>query len=334
VEASVIINLGTTIINGENGVPQVAPVGLNLAKEPYDKEGFAGVFLGSKGAGKSSFASLVAEQTFKHKIPFIFADRGSDTFSLRDLGPSVVTFGSTANVSELRVANRDIDCLHDRNYSYKVARSVIEKGYSLVIDCSVQMRHDADGDINKDGYVNHPLAAFTVFVEALYSVGQQLRRPCMLIVDEASYFAPQKRSARVQKLSCDALQTLSHDSRKSGIATLLLTQRSASINKNVIFDANVKIYGRHSHMQDYKAIKEYDPELEYNQLAGLKTGEVYLISPRGTIKIMLNRCKTNTLGDTPRFESQLDILPDGSSFAKLETSVRSPGDLASDWERV
>ncbi len=320
----------TTIVNG-NGIPGIAPVALNLSAPPYDSEGFAGVFLGSKGSGKSNLGALFAEQTFAHKIPFIYFDRGSDAFGLRELGSSVVTFGSVQNVSKSRTALRDVDQLYDKNYSRTVALSVLQLGYSLVIDCSVQMRHDADGKLNKDGIHNHPLASFSTFVNAIYSEAQQLRRPCMIIIDEAQFFCPQRRSVHIQKLSTAAVSVLAHDSRKAGLGTLLLTQRNAAISKSVVFDANVRIFGRHSYMADFKAVKEYSPNLDYHHVANLRTGQAYLVGPRGTVMVNFNLRETEALGDTPAFESSLDKLPDGSDFASPKTTVN---DTVSDWEKI
>jgi DNA helicase HerA-like ATPase len=155
----------------------------------------------------------------------------------------------------------------------------------------------------------------------------------MLIVDEAHFFAPQKRSVSIQKLSTEALSVFAHDSRKAGVGTLFLTQRNAAISKSVIFDSNVRIFGRMSHMPDFKAIKEYSPDLEYIQVSSLRTGEAYLVSPRGAIKITFNLRETAALGDTPLFVSQIDKLPDGSDFAD-ETTVRIAGSMGGDWEKV
>ena len=327
------IDLGTTVINDGDGVPIIAPVGLNLAKEPYSTEGFAGVFLGSKGSGKSNLGALVAEQTFKAKIPFVYFDRGSDAFGLRELGSSVITFGSPHDASEKRIALRSVDALNDRNYACTVASSILELGYSLVVDCSVQMRHDADGAINRDGIQNHPLASFATFVNVLYAVAQQVRRPCMVIVDEAHFFCPQRRSIRIQKLSTDALSVFAHDSRKAGVGTLLLTQRNAAISKGVIFDANVRIFGRHSYVNDFKAVKEYSPGLEYKDVSQLRTGDAYLVGPRGTVKIHFNLRETEALGDTPTFESVLDKLPNGSDFAQSsQTPVENI--TVKDWDPI
>jgi hypothetical protein len=321
--------LGTTVIN-VNGVPQTAPVALNLTAAPYVTEGFAGVYLGSKGSGKSNVGAVVAEQVFAAKIPFIYFDRGSDAFGLKELGASVITFGSLDNASEKRTAMRDVDQLQDRPYAYKVARSVLELGYSLVVDCSVQMRHDIGGDLNKDGLHNHPLASFSEFINALYSVGQQLRHPCMVVVDEAHYFCPQRRSIHIQKLSTDALSVFSHDSRKAGIGTLLLTQRNAAISKSVIFDASVRIFGKMSYHNDYKAVREYAPDLEYHQLSNLRTGDAYLVGPRGTVLIHFNLRQTEALGDTPAFKSTIVKHPDGSDFA-TQTDVSN---IRSKWEKI
>ncbi len=310
------LELGTANARDQQtGEPFLAQVCLDLSKPPYKDEGLACVFLGYKGSGKSNVGAVFAEQSFGHRMPFIFCDKGSNSFGLRELGPSVVTFGDPNHPIEDRRAMRDIDSLRSMAYCTKVVESILTKGYSIVLDCAFNPRkHDINGDLDRDGHYNHPLGSFATFIRALYDVGMVIRQSCLLVVDEAHWFTPQKRSVPIQKLSTEAMALMSQESRKAGIGTVVLSPRSTYVAKEAIFDSNVQVFGRHGYHDDYKRIKQYCPDVTYNQLKGLQTGQAYLVGPNRVSFIQFNKRITPSYGDTPAFQPAVEKLPDGSDF--------------------
>lgn len=326
------ITLGKAKAIDPQGKPYWGQVGLDLSKPPYADEGLAVTFLGYKGAGKSNLAAVFAEQFHQARVPFIYFDRGSNCFGLRELGASVITVGDTENIIPERRAQRNIDIMRSNDTCYKMVRAVLEQGYSLAIDCAPRADHDPQGDLDREGFHNHPLACFSNFVRALYHVGQQLRRSCVLIVDEGQFFAPQTREMPIQKLSTEALALMAHDSRKAGIATVVLSQRSSYINKRVIFDSNVQIFGRHSFQADYKIIKGYCPEIGYRDLKALGAGQAYMVGPNRTSFVQFAKRTTPSFGDTPAFAPVVEQLPDGSDFLKADAPKTTV--TVNEWEKI
>ena len=318
-----ILKIGTTTIKSDiTGLEQETPAILDLSKSPYNSSGVAMSFMGNQGAGKSNVAGLICESFYDNRIPFIYFDRGVGAFGLRELGPSVVTVGNVNHHEEKLQAMRPVEAAYDPLKARRMAEAVIVKGYSLVIDCSADPdRHDMTGKPDSDDFCNHPLYSFINIMRAVYRVGQYYKTPIFIVLDESHYFAPENafREYPIQKTSLNAAAFLAHDSRKAGIASMILGQRSTYVNKRILFGANVAMFGYHNYPDDFQRIKKNCPDISFADVKALKTGQAFLSGPKETRLISIHKRRTPNYGDTPAFVSKFETLPgDMTAFDSLK----------------
>ena len=79
---------------------------------------------------------------------------------------------------------------------------------------------------------------------------------------------------------------------------VVATQRSTYLDKRIIFGANVRIFGKMTWLPDYKAYAEYIPA-SFQQMRGLRSGEVYIVSEKAWGLTRVKRRQTTDLGATP-----------------------------------
>lgn len=121
------------------------------------------------------------------------------------------------------------------------------------------------------------------FTERLYV---RNREPLMLLVDEADEFAPQVPE-RAQRRVLGAMDRLVRRGRVRGIGCTLISQRPASLNKNVLSQTEVLLALQLTSAQDRRAIEAWvsaqaDSEQQQEMmatLAGLDVGEAWAWSP-------------------------------------------------------
>ena len=74
--------------------------------------------------------------------------------------------------------------------------------------------------------------------------------PLMLVMEEAHNFCPQQGTAASSKI----LRTIASEGRKFGLGLLVLSQRAAKIDKNVLSQCNTQIILKLTNPNDLKAI--------------------------------------------------------------------------------
>lgn len=226
--------------------------------------------LARKGAGKTYTGAVIAEELLAASLQVVIADPVGVWHGLRSSadgqqeGLPIVVMGGDYGDVPLEVAS-----------SRLVAEFAVETGASVVLDLS----HFRKGEQTR---------FMEAFCEALYELKarQQYRTPLHLILDEADALAPQKPMPGQQRL-LGAIEDLVRRGRARGIGVMLITQRSAVLNKDVLTQVEILIVLRTISPQDRKAIDawievhgtvEQRAEL-MTSLAALPTGEAWVWSP-------------------------------------------------------
>jgi len=78
--------------------------------------------------------------------------------------------------------------------------------------------------------------------------------PCMLVIEEAHNFCPEKGFERT--VSTDILRTIASEGRKFGLGLLVVSQRPARVDKNVLSQCNTQIIMKVTNPNDLKAISK------------------------------------------------------------------------------
>lgn len=221
--------------------------------------------LAKRGAGKSYTGCVMVEEMLKASQQVIIADPVGVWWGLRSSadgkspGFPIVVFGGDHG-----------DLPLEENAGEVVAQSIVENGFSAVLDLSL---------FRKAAQVRF----MTAFAEALYRLN---RKPLHFMVDEADEFAPQRPMHGAERL-LGAFEDIVRRGRARGLGVTLITQRAAVLNKNVLTQIEVLVVLRTISPQDRAAIEAWteihgtEKQLEQlsETMASLPIGTAWFWSP-------------------------------------------------------
>ncbi len=103
--------------------------------------------------------------------------------------------------------------------------------------------------------------------------------PCMLVLEEAHNFCPEKGFERT--VSTDILRTIASEGRKFGLGLMVISQRPARVDKNVLSQCNTQIIMKVTNPNDLKAISKglegISSDVE-EDIKGLSPGVAMIVS--------------------------------------------------------
>lgn len=211
--------------------------------------------IAQSGAGKSWGIAVLCEHLCKSYIGFCLIDTEGEYFSLKDRF-SIIWIGS------------DEDCDFDIETVdlYSVMRDAVISSRHVIFDVSeVDMRQKA-----------------TPLVNILYELESELKKPFLLIVEEADKFIPQSRD------SIKMIEEISRRGRKRGLGLLVATQRPSLVQKNVLSQCNNQIIGKLTIDNDLKAVSHFfTSRKEVEELITLEPGEFFVMGGLVKEKIMM-----------------------------------------------
>jgi hypothetical protein len=172
---------------------------------------------GSSGSGKSYTMRLIAEQTAGRMQTIVLDPEGEYT-TLREKADLVIVGSEGEVVPTVPTAG-------------KLARKLLELQVSAVID----LYELKIGD--RRAFVRN-------FLDSMMSVPKKLWRPCIVMLDEAHRFCPERSSGQAE--STDAVITLLSQGRKRGFCGILATQRLQKLHKDAAAETLNNLIGRTS----------------------------------------------------------------------------------------
>jgi uncharacterized protein len=193
--------------------------------------------LAKRRVGKSYAARRFAEQLFKAGQQIVIVDPKGDWWGIRSgadgksPGLPVAILGGERGDVPLEVGSGEV-----------VAKLAAEERVSMLLDLSLLSKRQ--------------LATFmTDFLEHLYRIKARevFRTPLMLIVDEADAIAPQKPQDNEARM-LGAAEDIVRRGGQRGLGCILVTQRSAVLNKNVLTQSEMIVALRTISPQDLKAM--------------------------------------------------------------------------------
>lgn len=223
--------------------------------------------LARTGAGKTNTATVIAEEVLDAKQQVVAIDPKGDWWGLRSSAD-----GKSAGYP-ITVLGGDHGDLPLEPTAGALIADVAAEGVSLVLDLSA--------------FTGRELRQFvTDFAERFYRAKAHHVSPVLLILEEADEVVPQrvdKDNARM----VGAIERIVKRGRFRGIGSLLVTQRSASVNKDVLTQTEILIVQQTTSPQDRKAIDawvEQHPDQDKRAelmagMAALKKGEAFVWSP-------------------------------------------------------
>lgn len=212
----------------------------------------------NSGAGKSWSIRRLAEQTHG-KVQQIIIDHDGEYHTL-------------AEQFDYVIARKGGEAPADIKSAALLARRLLELGVSAIIDIYELGTQRAE-------FVKR-------FLDSLVNAPRDLWHPCMIVIDEAHLYCPEKGSA----VSADAVKNLMALGRKRGFAGVLATQRIAKLNKDAAAECNSKLIGRSALDVDMKRAADelgFTSKDDTRSLRTLKPGQFYAFGPAFTDEVKL-----------------------------------------------
>lgn len=225
-----------------------------------------GIF-GRKRSGKSHTACVMAEGMVKAGGQIVVLDPVGVWWGTRHgrdgkrAGLDIVVFGG-----------RNGDMPLEPTAGELVADVVVDHGISAVLDVSPWSW------AKRKTFVAQ-------FIERFYHRMQDERRPVHVFLEEAQVFVPQKPQPGEQPM-LGRITELVRIGGNYGIGATLISQRPASVSKEVVTQVEALVVHQIPHDRDRKAIREWvveqdvDTHAELQGLPSLAQGEAYFWSPQ------------------------------------------------------
>lgn len=246
---------------------------LKLAKDltlPLETVTQTVAVLAKRRAGKSYTMRRLVEQLFNAGQQVVLVDPKGDQWGLRSAAD-----GKAPGLPIVILGGERGDVPLESTAGEVVAKLVVEERVSVVLDLSLFRKHE--------------VATFmTAFLENLYRLKAKeiYRTPVMLVIDEADAVAPQKPQKGEERM-LGAAEDIVRRGGQRGIGCVLVTQRSAVLNKNVLTQAQMLVVLRTIAPQDLGAMKAWievhgDAEqgrILMESLPSLPIGDAWFWSP-------------------------------------------------------
>lgn len=229
------------------------------------------VVFGGSGSGKTAFGRTLFEEANAAGVLCGAIDLKGDWWGLKstadgkDDGIPVVVFGGE---------HQDVPL--DENGGAALAEIVVDLQQPFVIDLEQLSR-------------GKQLRFLGPFFDRLYDKN---REPLVLFCDEADRYAPQKPMSPEANICLGATEDIAKRGRKHGVFPIFITQRNASLNKNVSELCEVAIVFRTTGPNDQEAVKDWfgtkatreqrDQVME--KIAGIETGTAIFCSAHPELK--------------------------------------------------
>lgn len=255
----------------------------------------------NSGGGKSWLIRRIVEQAFG-KVQIIILDPEGEFSTLREKFDFIL-------------CGKGMDAPAETRSAGLLARKLLESKSSAIIDL----------------YELHPQERkhfVKLFLESMTNAPKELYNDCLIILDEAHRFAPEKEEAE----SLNAVVEMASLGRKRGFCLIPVTQRVSKLSKDVAAECNNKLMGRASLDLDRKrtadelGIRDRD---EILALRNLEPGEFFAFGPaisNDVIRVKVGLVQTSM----PKAGRATKVAPPS---AKLKKELAALADLPQEAEQ-
>ena len=233
--------------------------------------------LGIRGSGKSNTAGVLFEELLKHNYPLSIVDIDGEYFGLKEQF-EILVVGHGEGV-EIEV---------DASCAGEIAQISMEKNIPVVLDLSGFLSEERTDFLN--AYLNE-----------LWTLAGRLRRPYILGIEEAHEFIPQGIKTELKEL----VARVALRGRKRGLGAIIISQRSAKVEKDVLSQAGMLFLHRVVHEVDMRVYSELLPWKKSQTkevISALETGDCVYINGESILPIYVRERQTFHAGFTPSLE--------------------------------
>lgn len=251
-----------------------------LQLTPQDMMGQLVAVLGIRGSGKSNTAAVLMEELLEAGVPVQIIDIAGEYYTLKQRYPHVTVVGrgiyNTADIA-----------IHSGN-SKAIARKSYQNGASVVIDVS--------------GMPSEPrLPILLDYLTEIWNESVVHRVPTVIFLEEAHNWIPQRGKTDLSPLLVD----IACEGRKRGLSMVMIGQRSARIDKDVLTQADLAFLHRVRHPSDMKVYQEIMAR-NYRQtqmmVTKLKPGAALVLEGERVTRYQMRLRHTEHVGTTPTID--------------------------------
>ena len=251
-----------------------------------------GCVIGQSGSGKSYLIGVITEELLRLKLPFCIIDTEGEYAALKE------------SFSMLVVGGPDQDIPLDTDFEKLFSRS-ISGNVPVVLDLSE--------------CVEKAEAAYAA-ITSLYNVEEKMRRPYLVMIEEADKFAPQVVRPRI-----NAVEELSVRGRKRGIGLIVATQRPSNISKNVLSQCSYGFIGKLTIENDLSAISQlFSSRSTLDQIVNLGIGEFIPFGVGTNSMVKIRQSESRHAGSTPTVSMQEHIASKKELNSIIDDFKRKP----------
>ncbi len=234
--------------------------------------------LGITGSGKTNTAAVLIEEVLSHGLPLTIVDIEGEYWGLKERFEILVA-GRSAH-AEIEVSPESAG---------KLAEVSIKRGISVILDLSEFTQEEA-------------YAFLIEYFKSLWAVSTATRQPYQIVLEEAHEFVPQGTSTPLKQI----LTRIALRGRKRGLGIILVSQRSAKVEKDVLTQTSLLFLHKVVHPIDLKVYKDLIPlpagEVE-DIVRKLQPGEAIMLYNHQASVVRLRLRYTFHVGSTPTFSA-------------------------------
>ncbi|MCX7750478.1 MAG: DUF87 domain-containing protein [Candidatus Bipolaricaulota bacterium] len=232
--------------------------------------------LGIRGSGKSNTAGVLFEELLAAHYPLSIVDIDGEYFGLKERHEVLVLGGGDHADVELTPVT-----------AAEVAELSLREGVPVVLDVSDLVGAERE-------------ALLLDYLSRLWALAGRLRTPYMIGIEECHEFIPQGVRTRMKEV----VVRIALRGRKRGLGTVIISQRSAKVEKDVLTQAGMLFLHRVVHEADMRVYGELLPwgKAEVKEVVtGLRVGECVYIAGAEARRVAIRLRNTFHGGYTPAF---------------------------------
>ena len=234
--------------------------------------------LGITGSGKTNTAAVLIEELLSSNLPLTVVDIEGEYWGLKEKFEVLVA--GRSQHAELEVGP---------NNAALLAEISLKRGISIILDLS---------DFTQDEASEFLIQYFT----SLWTASTSAKQPYQIVLEEAHEFVPQGiRTPLKQVLTRIALR-----GRKRGLGIILVSQRSAKVEKDVLTQTSLLFLHKVVHPIDLKVYKDLIPlptaQVE-EMIRKLQPGEAVVVYNHQVHVVHIRHRHTFHVGSTPMYDT-------------------------------
>lgn len=270
----------------------------DLQIDPAAIVGKSIAILGIKGSGKSNTARCLIEDLLAD-VPLTIVDPEGEYASLRTIAP-ILHVGKRGDLS---VPIEQVGMLGRFAYLHKL---------SVILDLK-----------------GLPLDEMAEYVEAylrgLWRAADETNAGYFIVLEEARLFAPQgSKATPLLKL----LQDIQFRGRKRGVGMVVVNQRTATLDKNVLDQCEIMLLHKVAHDTDIKTYQKQVPGMTAAQIAdtarNLLPGQIVFVNGGESCVTQVRLPRSNHGGATPLLGGSAVRGIDAALLDDLRKALTSP----------